>query len=192
MKKKIFVFLFNGFADWEIAYLSPEIKKSCDFELVYFSKEGDSVISMGGLSITPDISLKEINLNEVEMLILPGGTAWEKDENNFIDSLVNNLFEAEKTIAAICAATAYLGKKGFLNNLKHTSNDLLYLKGVVPEYLGEQNYINSFAVTDKNIITANGIAPIEFAREIFQKLKLHSDNDIEKWFQLFKNGIWSE
>lgn len=146
---------------------------------------------MGGLSITPDISLNEINLNEVEMLILPGGTAWEKDENDFIDSLVNNLFESGKTIAAICAATAYLGKKGFLNNLKHTSNDLLYLKGVVPEYLGEKNYINSFAVRDKNIITANGIAPIEFAREIFQKLKLHSDNDIEKWFQLFKNGIWS-
>ncbi len=191
MKKKIFVFLFNGFADWEIAYLSPEIKKSSDFELVYFSKEGDSVISMGGLSITPDISLKEINLNEVEMLILPGGTAWEKDDNDFMDSFVNSLFEAEKTIAAICAATIYLGKKGFLNNLKHTSIDLLYLKGVAPEYLGEKNYINSFAVTDKNIITANGIAPIEFAREIFQKLKLHSDNDIEKWFQLFKNGIWN-
>ncbi len=66
------------------------------------------------------------------------------------------------------------------------------MKGIAPEYLGEQNYINSNAVTDKNIITANGIAPIEFAREIFQKLKLYSDNDIEKWFQLFKNGIWSE
>lgn len=192
MKKKIFVFLFNGFADWEIAYLSPEIKKSSNFELVYFSKEGGSIISMGGLSITPDISLNEINLNEVEMLILPGGTAWEKDENDFIASLVNNLFESGKTIAAICAATAYLGKKAFLNNLKHTSNDLLYLKGVATEYSGEKNYINSFAVTDKNIITANGIAPIEFAREIFQKLKLHPDNDIEKWFQLFKNGIWSE
>lgn len=191
MKKKIFVFLFNGFADWEIAYLSPEIKKSCDFELVYFSKEGDSVISMGGLNITTDISLKEINLNEVEMLILPGGTAWEKDKNDFIDSFVNNLFESGKTIAAICAATAYLGKKGFLNNLKHTSNHILYLKKVAQEYSGDKNYIDSLAVTDKNIITANGIAPIEFAREIFNKLKLRSDNDIENWFQLFKNGIWN-
>ncbi|GEM_PF-5268993 len=70
--------------------------------------------------------------------------------------------------------------------MKHTSNDLHYLKGVAPEYLGENNYINSLAVTDKNLITANGIAPIEFAREIFTKLKLRSDNDIEKWFQLKK------
>lgn len=192
MKKKIFVFLFDGFSDWEIAYLTPEIKKNDEFDLIYFSQNGDSVLSMGGLRILPDISLKEINLNEVEMLILPGGTAWEKDENDFIDSFAKSLFATGKTIAAICAATAYLGKKGFLNDLKHTSNDLFYLKGIAPEYLGEQNYINSYAVTDKNIITANGIAPIEFAKEIFQQLKLYGDDEIEKWFQLFKNGIWSE
>jgi len=192
MKKKIFVFLFDGFSDWEIAYLTPEIKKNEKFELIYFSHNGKSVLSMGGLHILPNISLEEINSNEVEMLILPGGTAWEKGENNFIDSFVNELFIKEKTIASICGATIYLARKGLLNNLKHTSNDLHYLKGVAPEYLGEESYINSLAVTDKNLITANGIAPIEFAREIFTKLKLRSDNDIEKWFQLFKNGIWSE
>lgn len=48
-KKKIYVFLFNGFSDWEIAYLTPEIKKNEDFELIYFSKGGNSISSMGGL-----------------------------------------------------------------------------------------------------------------------------------------------
>lgn len=192
MKKKIFVFLFDGYSDWEIAYLTPEIKKNEKFELIYFSHNGESVFSMGGLNVSPAISLEEINSDEVEMLILPGGIAWEKGENSFIDSFVNDLFIKEKTIASICGATIYLGRKGLLNDLKHTSNDLYYLKSVAPEYLGEKNYVNSLAVTDKNLITANGIAPIEFAREIFTKLKLRSDNDIEKWFQLFKNGIWSE
>lgn len=50
MRKKIFVFLFDGFSDWEIAYLSPEIKKSNTFELVYFSKDGKPVRSMGGIT----------------------------------------------------------------------------------------------------------------------------------------------
>jgi len=36
------------------------------------------------------------------------------------------------------------------------------------------------------------IAPIEFAVEIFKKIELKPDDEIEKWFQLFKNGIWSE
>jgi hypothetical protein len=66
------------------------------------------------------------------------------------------------------------------------------LKGIAPKYLGAQHYTNLLAVTDENIITANGIAPIEFAKEIFTKLKLYNDQDVEKWFQLFKNGIWSE
>lgn len=192
MKKKIFIFLFNGFSDWEIAYLAPEIKKSEEFDLIYFSKDGNSVSSMGGLHVSPDLSLSEINVNDVSMIILPGGTAWEKGENHEIDLLTKTLFDERKTIAAICAATTYLGNQGFLDHLKHTSNDLYYLKGIAPQYSGEKNYINSLAVTDENIITACGIAPIEFAKEIFKKIELHSEQNIEKWFQLFKNGIWSE
>lgn len=147
---------------------------------------------MGGMCVLPDMSLEDIDSNEVEMLILPGGTAWEKGENSFIDFFVNDLFVKKKTIASICGATIYLGRKGLLNDLKHTSNDLYYLKGAAPEYSGEKSYIHSLAVTDKNLITANGIASIEFAREIFTKLKIRSDKDIERWFQLFKYGVWSE
>mgnify|MGYP001367783581 CR=1 FL=1 len=189
--KKIIVFLFDGFADWEIAYLTPELMKNEAFELVYFSKDGNPVVSMGGLHISPGISLKEITPDEVSMLILPGGTAWEKNENDVINPLAEDLFAKGKIIAGICAATVYLGKRGFLNNLRHTSNVLFYLKEMAPEYSGEQHYENSLAVTDGNIITANGIASVEFAREIFKKLELHSETEIEKWFQLFKNGIWS-
>lgn len=75
---KIYIFLFEGFSDWEIAYLTPEIRKNKEFDLIYFSKDGKSVVSMGGLSVSPNISLEEINANDVDMLILPGGTAWEK------------------------------------------------------------------------------------------------------------------
>jgi hypothetical protein len=56
MKKKIYIFLFEGFSDWEIAYLTPEIKKNEEFDLIYFSKYGKSVVSMGGLSVSPNIS----------------------------------------------------------------------------------------------------------------------------------------
>jgi len=192
MKKKIVVFLFDGFSDWEISYLTPEINKSEQFELVYFSKNGNRVSSMGGLQITPTTSLNELKYEEIEMLILPGGTAWEKGENTEIEELTKTVFKNGKPIAAICAATIYLGQIGLLNDLKHTSNDLNYLKGIAPEYCGAANYQHSLAVTDRNLITANGIAPIEFAREIFRTIGLYSDDRLEKWFQLFKNGIWSE
>jgi len=189
---KIHVFLFDGFSDWEISYLTSEINKSEAFELVYFSKDGNPVTSMGGLQIMPRTSLADLKFNDVDLLILPGGTAWEKGENKEIEKLTIDLFESGKPLAAICAATAFLGQLGLLDHVKHTSNDLNYLKAVVPTYRGDKMYQNVLAFTDKNIITANGIAPIEFAREIFKTIDLYSEERIEKWFQLFKNGVWSE
>jgi len=192
MKKKIAIFLFNGFSDWEISYLTPEINKSDQFELVYFSADGSTITSMGGLQIKPSSSLSELKNEAIDMLILPGGTAWEKGENDEITPLTQKVFKRGKPIAAICAATSYMGQLGLLNDLQHTSNDLNYLKGIAPNYCGEENYQNVLAVTGRNIITANGIAPIEFASEIFKIIGLYNDDHIERWYQLFKNGIWSE
>ncbi len=192
MRKKIYIFLFDGYSDWEIAYLAPELNKSENHELIYISENGNSVKSMGGLEVKPSSSLSGVDTKELELLILPGGEYWEKDNPKEIRTLLESVYEFEKPIAAICAATTFLGKSGILDNVMHTSNDLNYLKGIAPEYKGENNYQNTLAITDKNIITANGIAPIEFAREVFRKVSLYDDETLEKWFQLFKNGIWKE
>ena len=45
---------------------------------------------------------------------------------------------------------------------------------------------------DINAKSKSGTAPIEFAKEIFKKVELYDLESIEKWFQLFKNGIWKE
>jgi len=37
VKKGIYVFLFDGYSDWEISYLTPEINKREEFNLVHFS-----------------------------------------------------------------------------------------------------------------------------------------------------------
>ena len=190
MKTQIFIFLFDGFADWEIAFISPELNKSEKFKVIYFSKDGKPVTSMGGLLVMPDISLTDLNTDDVAILILPGGTAWETGGNTEINELVKSLNQNDGSIGAICTATTYLGQKGILDNLKHTSNDLSYLKGTAPQYTGDDYYVNELAVSDKNIITANGIGPIEFAREVFQKVGLYDETQLDAWFQLFKHGIW--
>jgi len=191
MKKKIYVFLFDGYADWEISYFSPEIEKSGKFDLIYFSKTGEPVTSMGGLNVKPSASLAEVDRDEAFMLILPGGNAWENGDDMEIVELTESLFEKGTVIAAICAATAFLGRQGILDGLKHTSNDLQYLKGAAPDYSDDVDYVNAPAVSDQNLITARGVSPIEFAREIFRKIGLYDDDRTEKWFQLFKNGVWS-
>ncbi len=192
MSKKICVFLFDGFSDWEISYLTPEINKSEEFDLVYFSDGGNIVTSMGGLQVKPSASLSDMNIDETDMVILPGGTAWESGNNNCVVQLVKDMINKDKPVAAICAATASLAQQGLLDNLEHTSNDINYLKAVAPDYNGDKHYTGNLATTGGNIITANGIAPIEFACEVFRKVELFDEASIEKWYQLFKNGIWSE
>lgn len=189
MKKRICVFLFDGFSDWEIAYVTPEINKSERFDLIYVSEKGNSITSMGGLHVKPTCSLADLNPENIDMLILPGGTAWEEGKITAIEDLTKRIAENKKPIAAICAATTYLGQLGLLNKRKHTSNGLNYLKEVAPDYRGDEHYVNAWAVADKNIITATGVAPIEFAREIFRAIELYDEENLEKWFQLFKNGV---
>ena len=147
---------------------------------------------MGGLKITPDLSIQEIDLDTVSALILPGGSAWEEKSIKGLDGLVEKLYSKNIMIASICSATTFLGQKGYLDNIKHTSNAVDYLKYIAPKYKGEKKYQSDLVVTDKNIITANGFSPIEFTREVFKSIELKSEDDIEKWFQLFKNGIWTE
>ena len=190
--KDIYIFLFDGFSDWEISYLAPELNKSKKINLKYCSIDGSEIISVGGLKITPDLSIQKLDLDNITALILPGGSAWEEKSIKGIDELIEILHSKNKIIASICSATTFMGQKGYLDNIKHTSNSIDYLKYIAPEYKGENKYQSDLAVTDKNIITANGFSPIEFAREIFKKINLKSEEDIEKWFQLFKNGIWTE
>ena len=189
--KNIYLFLFNGYSDWEISYCTPEIYKNEKFNLRTFSFDGGNIRSMGGLQVVPELSLKDISPEKVDVLILPGGTAWDENKLNGILPLVTNLVEQKKGIAAICAATFFLAKNGMLDIIKHTSNDLGYLKFVVPSYKGEMLYQPDKAFTDNNIITASGIAPIEFAKEIFSYIGLFDKAALENWYQLYKNGIWA-
>ena len=95
-------------------------------------------------------------------------------------------------------ATTLLADMKLLDSIKHTSNAKSYLNKFCPNYegqdnyQGQDNYLNPNAISDANIITSSGVAPIEFAREIFRLLKVYDEPTIEKWYQLFKQGIWQE
>lgn len=191
MKKKVFIFLFDGFSDWEIAYMTPELQKNEMVELVYCSIGNKVITSMGGLNVNPHMRIDEVDASVIDMLILPGGVYWENEVNQQVEELIQTLLTSGKTVGAICAATTILGKLGYLDKVNHTSNDLDYLKNIAPQYQGEASYQHKLAVTDKNIITASGIAPIEFAREIFIQLDSFDRKYVENWFQLFKNGVWA-
>jgi putative intracellular protease/amidase len=185
--RKCFLFVFDGFADWEPAMATAALSQFTDFDVIPFSKDGGSVRSFGNLKVQPDVSLKDVKSDEVDLLILPGGEMWDKGGNMEIRPLLNAVLKRDKIVAAICGATGFLARHGYLDSIRHTSNHLdYYLKQVAPDYKGEANYIDLPSVKDGNFITAGGTAPVEFAAEILQHFDLFNNKDLKTWFGYFR------
>ena len=187
--KAVHVLIFPGFADWEPAHALAELRRHGKYRVEAVALTRDPVVSMGGLSVLPSRTLGEVDLNDVAVFVLPGGDSWERQPLD--PGLVELLTELERRsipIAAICAATTAVAKAGLLQGRRHTSNGLAYLKAHVPGYDGVNQYIDAPAVRDRGVITASGLADVEFAREIFEELKLFSAANLELWTTYFRSG----
>lgn len=191
MKKTVLLFLLSKYADWEAGYVAAELNYDYDnnpycIKTISLSKE--PVYSIGGLKVLPDYSL-ETAPEDYEALILIGGTGWRESEAKKIVPLVKATLQKHKPVAGICDGSVFLAKNGFLNGVRHTSNSLEDLeKYAANEYTNAQGYVNEPAVSDGNIITADGTSPLEFARLVFSKLHLDSEEAIKRWYDFNKLG----
>ncbi|WP_335871788.1 type 1 glutamine amidotransferase family protein [Bacillus sp. 2205SS5-2] len=189
--KKVLVFITDGFADWEASYVSAEINKSgTGYQVQTIAIDKHPKISMGGLTVLPNYSLKEFPYDlTFAMLIIPGGTGWREEKNHQAKELVDYCFEKDIPVAAICDATTFLGNQGYLDHYKHTGNSLPYLKEGAPNYLGDENYLNVQSICDDCLITANGSGALEFSRDILRKLDVLEGSELNEWYDLFKKGF---
>jgi putative intracellular protease/amidase len=190
---KVYIYILNTLADWEIGYLTAELnsgryldKTRPPVELIKIGNTTEPIKTMGGITITPDENIDNIKFEEDDLLILPGADTWTEEENKKIIDIVSSIINEKVIIAAVCGATIALANKGILNNRKHTSNDIEVFKMFCPEYTGENFYLNQPAVTDDNLITASGIAPLEFSYEILKRTNLMKTETLEAWYQLYK------
>lgn len=195
MKKEIIFVILNGFADWEAAHLAVCVNtgvkpgRPVKYTAKTLSLTKDPVISIGGFRVLPDYDIHTLP-EDYAGLVLVGGDNWFSPEAESIVPFVEKMIRENKLVAGICNASVFLGKHGFLNHVKHTSNALDYLKNIAGEkYTGEANYIEKQAVCDGNIVTANGTAQLEFCREILYVLNADEPEIIEESYSFYKKGF---
>lgn len=188
----VYVFVFDSYSDWEPAYATAELHKSGRFTVKTFGIDEQPVISAGGLIVLPNTTMQDEALYEAAMIIIPGGEAINEGKVNAVLPVLERAWKSNIPVATICAATTLLANMGILDDIPHTGNALPYVQHVAPWYKGSAYYTNEPAVTSGHVITAGGVYPVEFAREIFAKLGLYDDVMLERWYQLFKNGVWAD
>lgn len=194
MADTVHVYLFDGYADWEIAYVgagivNPQFQREPGrWQLrTVAAAPGSSLRSMGGLTVLADLGLDAVTADDSALFVLPGGAGWDNaGQHRAAVDVAARLLASGGRVAAICGATAGLARAGLLDARAHTSNARSYLQGT--GYAGSERYIDEPAVHDGGLITAGGMAPLEFAREVFGLLELYDAEALDAWYQLYKTG----
>ena len=191
--KKVYLYVLNTMSDWEYGYLIAELNSGRYFKrdlaplkVVTVGANKEIITTMGGLSIKPDTSLDECTFESKDLLILPGGTTWREEIHQPILERISESLKLGTIVAAICGATEGLANMGYLDSIRHTSNDLEYIKMVCPNYKGEKFYETGPAVSDANLVTASGVAPLEFAMEVLKKIDVFTQDTLHSWYNLNK------
>lgn len=164
---KVLLFLVEGFEEME-AMAPVDLLRRAEIDVDTVSITQDRhVISSRKVTVLADKIIDNINFEDYEMIILPGGPGTD----NYMKSekLLENVkeFSVRKKVAAICAAPTILSSLGILEGKKAVC---------FPECekeLTEKGAVLTIekVVKDGNIITSRGAGTaIDFALEIIKEL----------------------
>ncbi|MDC8757314.1 type 1 glutamine amidotransferase family protein [Janthinobacterium fluminis] len=166
---RVITILTEDFSDWETALFNSAGRAYYGFDTRFATPGGVPVTSSGGMIVTPHLALEAIQLDEIDVLIVCGGTIWQTEQAPNINALVKAAHEKNIIVAGICDATRVLAQAGVLDKLRHTSNSAANLSEL--NYGGAAYYQDvPYAVADQRVITAPGTAPVSFMAEIFRTL----------------------
>lgn len=191
MSRKVVFIILDRFADWEGAYLSSMLldeELTHSIKVFWASTDKEPKKSLGNMTVIPDMTLEEIP-EDTDALILIGGESWRTDVADKVTPVVKKFKASGKIIGFICDATYFAAKEGFLNEVKHTGNDLMDIKKL-DNYRNEEMFLMENAVRDGKIITANGNSPVEFTGEVLKALGILSEEEIRMQTDFYLMGYW--
>lgn len=165
---KVCVFFAEGFEEVE-ALTVVDLLRRANQEVYMVSITGEKMIcGSHSIKVEADSSLLEMQYDNVDMLVLPGGGPGTKRLSACkpLEKLLLDFYKKGKRIAAICAAPSILGDLGILEGKRAVCYPGFeaHLKGAVIS----ENRIE----TDGNITTSRGVGTaIAFGLELIALLE---------------------
>ncbi len=152
---KLLLFLAPGFEEIEAVTVLDIVRRAGLSIKSVSIGDNKTVSGAHQISLNADLTFDEVNFDEAEALILPGGMPGTNNLNahaGLKKQLVNFARDPDKTVAAICAAPLILGDLGLLDGKKATCYPGF------ESHLSKAKLSRKPVVRDGNIITADGPA----------------------------------
>jgi putative intracellular protease/amidase len=188
--KTAHVGIYDALADWEVGYLLVELRTGrftgTRFDVVAIAESREPITTMGGVHMTPDALLSDLDPADSDLLILPGGELWDAGGGAAFAAAAERFLDAGVPVAAICGATAGLARAGLLDHRRHTSAAPEYLAAT--GYAGGEHYVDARAVVDGDLVTAGPQSPVQFACAALRRLGVASDDVLEAYEGVFHRG----
>lgn len=156
----VYILLAEGFE--EVEALTPvDLLRRAGIETKLVGVTGETVCGARGISVVTDLGMDEIDLSSADMLVLPGGMPGTTNlyADNRVTDAVRTMADADKYVAAICAAPSIiLGGMGLLEGRKATC-----YPGMEDGMKGAES-VKTTCVTDGKFITSCGVGgALDFA-----------------------------
>lgn len=156
----VYILLAEGFE--EVEALTPvDLLRRAGIETKLVGVTRETVCGARGISVVTDLGMDEIDLSSADMLVLPGGMPGTTNlyADNRVTDAVRTMADADKYIAAICAAPSIiLGGMGLLEGRKATC-----YPGMEDGMKGAEA-VKTTCVTDGKFITSCGVGgALDFA-----------------------------
>lgn len=167
MKKQVCVFLADGFEEIE-GLTVVDLLRRADVDVTTVSiTDSYTIHGAHGIDVQADKLFDEVDYENQDMVVLPGGMPGTRylGEHQGVKKVLEEFYQAEKYIGAICAAPSVLGKYGMLQGRKATSYPGFEEALVGAEYVYDAVAVDDFVITSRGMGTA-----IDFALELIAKL----------------------
>ncbi len=163
------VLLANYFEDIEALATIDLIKRAgIDIETASITQDYN-LTTQYNLKMKADLLIENVNLNDYDFLIVPGGRAVKETHLHSVitKKCIEHFYQKHQLIACICAAPSILGQMRILDNIEYTCFPGCETLMPSANYLKDQK-----VVVRENIITAKAAgASFEFAYKIIEYLK---------------------
>lgn len=163
----VYVFLADGFEIIE-ALAPVDVLRRAKVDTKTVGVTGKTIKSSCGVTVTADITIDEFDFYDVEAVVLPGGMPGtiNLENNEKVQSAIDNAASVNVPVCAICAAPSILGHKGLLEG-----KEAICFPGF-EDALSGAKISENYVVSDGNFITAKGAGVcIDFGLEIVKKLR---------------------